>query len=157
MTLHMTIDEATVDVAWEENRSVEALRALCQNGPLTITMSMYGGFEQVGPIGQRLPSSDSQMTTQAGDIVLYAGDQIVVFYGSNSWAYTKLGHITNQSDQELTELLGNSDVTITITTTGRAMTATAIDAESIHAIKHNLQNKMTGRSSYAAPAHTFCQ
>ena len=49
------------------------------------------------------------------------------------------------------------DATITITTTGRAMTATAIDAESIHAIKHNLQNKMTGRSSYAAPAHTFCQ
>ena len=115
MTLHMTIDEAAVDVAWEENQSVEALRALCQNGPLTITMSMYGGFEQVGPIGQRLPSSDGQMTTQAGDIVLYAGDQIVVFYGSNSWAYTKLGHIANQSDQELTELLGNGDVTITIT------------------------------------------
>ena len=115
MTLHMTIDETDVDVAWEENQSVEALRALCQSGPLTITMSRYGGFEQVGPIGQRLPSSDSQITTQAGDIVLYSGDQIVVFYGSNSWAYTKLGHITDKSNQELTELLSNGDVTITIT------------------------------------------
>ena len=64
MTLHMTIDETDVDVAWEENQSVEALRALCQSGPLTITMSRYGGFEQVGPIGQRLPSSDSQMTRE---------------------------------------------------------------------------------------------
>ena len=115
MALHMTIDETTVDVVWEENPSVEALRALCQNGPLTISMSMYGGFEQVGPIGQHLSSNDSQMMTQAGDAVLYAGDQIVVFYGSNAWAYTKLGHIVDKSDQELKELLSNGDVTVTIT------------------------------------------
>jgi hypothetical protein len=77
-------------------------------------MSMYGGFEQVGSIGQRLPSSDSQTTTQAGDIVLYSGDQIVVFYGSNSWAYTRLGRIVGKSVSEMTELLGNGDVKISI-------------------------------------------
>jgi hypothetical protein len=75
---------------------------------------MYGGFEQVGSIGQRLPRNDSQTTTQSGDIVLYAGDQIVVFYGSNSWAYTRLGHVTNKSDEEMAQLLGNGDVQITI-------------------------------------------
>ena len=112
--LQMTIGETLVDVEWEDNESVEALKELCQEGPLTIRMSMYGGFEQVGSIGQSLPRDDNQTTTQAGDIVLYSGDQIVVFYGSNSWAYTRLGHITDKTAQEMAELLGNGDVTITI-------------------------------------------
>ena len=112
--LQMTIGETPVEVKWEDNESVEALRELCREEPLTIQMSMYGGFEQVGSIGQRLPRNDSQTTTQAGDIVLYSGDQLVVFYGSNSWAYTRLGHIADKSDQELAQLLGNGDVTITI-------------------------------------------
>ena len=77
-------------------------------------MSRYGGFEQVGSIGTTLPSNDVQMTTSPGDIVLYSSNQLVVFYGSNSWAYTKLGHIENMSEEELTELLSNSDVTIKI-------------------------------------------
>ena len=112
--LQMTIGETLVDVEWEDNESVEALKELCQEGALTIRMSMYGGFEQVGSIGQSLPRDDNQTTTQAGDIVLYSGDQIVVFYGSNSWAYTRLGHITDKTAQEMAELLGNGDVTITI-------------------------------------------
>ncbi len=77
-------------------------------------MSMYGGFEQVGSIGQSLPRNDVQTTTNAGDIVLYSGNQMVVFYGSNSWAYTRLGHIMDKNVAELKELLGNGDVTITI-------------------------------------------
>ena len=112
--LQMTIGETFVDVEWEDNGSVEALKELCKEGPLTIRMSMYGGFEQVGSVGPSLPRDDNQTTTQAGDIVLYSGDQIVVFYGSNSWAYTRLGHITDKSAQEMAELLGNGDVTITI-------------------------------------------
>ena len=99
--LQMKIGETPVTVEWEENESVEALKELCLNTPLTIQMSMYGGFEQVGPIGQSLPREDSQTTTQAGDIVLYSGNQLVVFYGSNSWAYTKLGHIENTSAEEM--------------------------------------------------------
>jgi hypothetical protein len=61
-----------------------------------------------------LPSDDVQTTTQAGDIVLYSSNQVVVFYGSNSWAYTRLGHIVDKTTDELAELLGNGDVTITI-------------------------------------------
>ena len=116
MLLQMRIGDTNVTVDWEQNESVEALKTLCQDRPLTIRMSMYGGFEQVGSIGQSLPRKDSRTTTEAGDIVLYSGDQIVVFYGSNSWAYTRLGHIRDKSAQEMVELLGNGDVTITIRT-----------------------------------------
>lgn len=112
--MQMRIDDVLVNVEWEDNESVEALKALCENEPLVIQMSMYGGFEQVGPIGQRLPSDDVQTTTAAGDIVLYSSSQIVVFYGSNSWAYTRLGHITDQDESAMSTLLGNGDVTITI-------------------------------------------
>ena len=110
----MKIGDTQVAVEWADNEAVEALRELVKEEPLTIQMSMYGGFEQVGSIGQRLPASDSQTTTQSGDIVLYTGSQIVVFYGSNSWAYTRLGHITDQSAEDMKNLLGNGDVTITI-------------------------------------------
>ena len=75
---------------------------------------MYGDFEQVGSLGTSLPRKDEQTTTQAGDIVLYSGNQIVVFYGSNSWTYTRLGKITDKSAEELEELLGSGDVTITL-------------------------------------------
>ena len=112
--LQMKIGETKVSVNWEYNDSVAALKELCKDAPLTIQMSMYGGFEQVGPIGTRLPSNDAQTTTSAGDIVLYSSNQIVVFYGSNSWAYTRLGHITDQDAAGMASLLGNGNVTITI-------------------------------------------
>ena len=111
--MRMMIGETPVTVAWEDNESVAALRALAAEG-LTIDMSMYGGFEQVGAIGRSLPRSDAQTTTVSGDIVLYSGDQLVVFYGSNAWAYTRLGHITDQTPEQMEALLGNGDVTIHI-------------------------------------------
>ena len=112
--LQMKIGETKVKVAWEDNDSVTALKELCRDKPLAIQMSMYGGFEQVGPIGTRLPSDDVQTTTVAGDIVLYSSSQLVVFYGSNSWAYTRLGHIEDRDAAGMAALLGNGDVSITI-------------------------------------------
>ena len=109
-TMRLLIGETEVPVTWEDNASVDALREL---RPLTIQLSMYGGFEQVGPIGQSIVRDDKQTTTNYGDIVLYSGNQIVVFYGSNSWAYTKLGHI-DLSQQEMSELLSGGDVSITL-------------------------------------------
>ncbi|MBD5483697.1 MAG: hypothetical protein HDR15_14465 [Lachnospiraceae bacterium] len=114
MSILMKINDEAVTVVWEENESVVALTEILLEQPLSIQMSMYGGFEQVGPFGTSLPRNDKQTTTQAGDIVLYSGNQIVVFYGSNSWAYTRLGKITDKSEMELEELLGNGDVTITL-------------------------------------------
>jgi len=112
--MKLTIGDTPVAVRWQDNESVKALAELVKEGPLTVQMSMYGGFEQVGSIGQKLPRNDAQTTTEAGDIVLYSGDQIVVFYGSNSWAYTRLGRVTDKNGEEMKELLGNGDVTITI-------------------------------------------
>lgn len=114
MNILMKIDDETVAVEWEDNESVSALAELLREQPLSIQMSMYGDFEQVGSLGTSLPREDEQTTTQAGDIVLYSGSQIVVFYGSNSWAYTRLGRITDKSTEELAELLGSGDVTITL-------------------------------------------
>ncbi len=111
--MQMMIGETPVTVAWEDNASVKALKTLAAEG-LTIDMSMYGGFEQVGSIGQSLPRNDEQITTHAGDIVLYSGNQLVVFYGSNSWAYTRLGRIVNKTPNELKAMLGNDNVTITL-------------------------------------------
>ena len=112
--MKMWIGETAVAVAWEDNDAVRALRELVAGQPLTIGMSMYGGFEQVGSIGTELPRNDTRTTTQAGDIVLYAGDQMVVFYGSNSWAYTRLGRVTDKTAGEMAELLSHGDVTITV-------------------------------------------
>lgn len=110
----LRINDQVIQVEWEDNESVEALKELASNGTIAIEMSMYGGFEQVGPIGTDLPRNDEQTTTSPGDIVLYSGNQIVVFYGSNSWAYTRLGKIQNMSEEDLTALLDASHVTLTI-------------------------------------------
>ena len=115
--MQMFINGQPVNVEWDNNNSVQALKQLAASNKLTIQMSMYGGFEQVGSIGTSLPREDVQTTTKAGDIVLYSGNRIVVFYGSNSWAYTRLGHITDKTADELTELLGNGNVTITLSMT----------------------------------------
>ena len=112
MKLTLKIDDMEVDVIWSDNDSVKALKNLAKDG-LTINMSKYGGFEQVGTIGSTLPSSDTRITTSPGDIILYSSNQIVLFYDSNTWSYTKLGHI-NLSKSELIDLLGDEDVVITL-------------------------------------------
>lgn len=112
--MRMMIADTEVKAAWENNPSVRALEEMCKDKPLTIQMSRYGGFEQVGNIGKSLPRKDIQMRTSPGDIVLYSGSQMVIFYGSNSWAYTKLGKITQCSERELKKLLGTKDVTVTL-------------------------------------------
>jgi len=84
---------------------------MMSNAPINIQMSDYSGFEKVGSLGTSLPADDSQTTTHAGDIVLYNGNQIVIFYGSNSWSYTRLGKIDDLSGWE--DALGSGDVMVT--------------------------------------------
>lgn len=113
--MKMYINNSPVTVEWEDNESVATLKEAVKNDPLTIQMSMYGGFEQVGSLGMTLPRNDTRITTGPGDVILYSGSQMVVFYGSNTWAYTRLGHITDKTTEELTALLSNGSVTITLT------------------------------------------
>ena len=112
--LHLSINDTEVTVDWEDSESVAALTELVSSEPLTVQMSMYGDFEQVGSLGTALPRNDSQTTTRAGDIVLYSGNQIVIFYGTNSWAYTRLGRVADQSEAEMKDLLGGGNVTVTL-------------------------------------------
>ena len=112
--LKLLIDDVEVNVEWEDNDSVNAIKGLAKNGGLTINTHQYGGFEQVGEIGQSIVSNNVQMTTEPGDIVLYADSNIVVFYGSNSWSYTKLGKIKDKSLNELKQLLDKNNVVIKI-------------------------------------------
>ncbi len=95
----------------EDNSAVNALIEMMENEPVVIRMRDYAGFEKVGALGKSLPASNRQITTESGDIVLYQGNQIVLFYGSNSWSYTRLGRIDNLDGWE--EALGSKDVTVT--------------------------------------------
>lgn len=96
----------------ENNKAADALEEMVQEEPVTVQMSDYAGFEKVGSLGASLPASNRQTTTHAGNIVLYQGNQIVIFYGSNSWSYTRLGKIDDLTGWE--EALGNGDVTLTL-------------------------------------------
>lgn len=112
--VNVTFNGHTYTATLEENSAVDAFVALIQEngGSITISASDYGGWEKVGSLGQSLPRSDAQTTTSAGDFVLYSGNQIVLFYGSNSWSYTRLGKL----DGDLSDLradLGSGDVEIT--------------------------------------------
>lgn len=111
--LKLYIDDVEVEVQWEDNESVKQISNLAKKNPIIINSHQYGGFEQVGDIGQNIVSNDIQMTTEPGDIVLYAGNNIVVFFGSNSWAYTKLGKI-NKEKEEIKNLLNKERVTLKI-------------------------------------------
>ena len=110
----LRINDQVIQVEWENNESVEALKDLVRSVTITLEMTMYGGFEQYGSLGVTLPSNDEQLTTSPGDIVLYTSDKICIYYGVNTWAFTRLGKIQNMSEEDLTSLLGSSDVTVTI-------------------------------------------
>ena len=105
------IGDREIPVVWEDNESVYALMEAVSEHEITVKMSMYSNNEQVGPLGRSYVSSDVQMTTHNGDIVLYNSCNIVVFYGSNTWAYTKLGKM-QLSENEVTELLAHGDVIV---------------------------------------------
>ena len=112
--MKMRINDTDIEVEWANNEAVTALKEMVNNNPLTINMSMYGGFEQVGSLGANLPANDTRIVTEPGDIVLYSGNQMVVFYGSNTWSYTRLGKIKNKTETQLKELLSNGNVKITL-------------------------------------------
>lgn len=115
-TFYVTAGGETFSATFADNSGAQALKELLADGDITIRMSDYGGFEKVGSLGQTLPAENSQTTTQAGDIVLYQGDQIVIFYGSNSWSYTRLGKIDDLTGWE--EALGNGAVSVTFSLQG---------------------------------------
>lgn len=107
----VTVGGRIFSATFADNPGAQAFGQLLAGGAITLEMSDYAGFEKVGPLGRSLPANDSQTTTQAGDIVLYQGDQIVIFYGSNSWSYTRLGKIDDLTGWA--QALGSDSVSVT--------------------------------------------
>ena len=108
----LKINDTLVNITWENNESVKELKEISKN-KLIINMHQYGGFEQVGSIGKTIKSNDTNIKTSLGDVMLYSSNQIVIFYGSNTYDYTKLGHI-NLSKEELINLLNKDNVILEI-------------------------------------------
>lgn len=112
--VNITANGRTLTAVMYDSTSSAALREMLEVGPITIDMSDYSNFEKVGPLGASLPTNDEQITTEPGDIILYQGSRLVIYYDTNSWNFTRLGKIDNATGDELLEVLGAGDVTVTL-------------------------------------------
>ena len=117
-TIKITVSGKTLPVKIEDNEATKALVAALREASITYEAHDYGGFEKVGSLGLALPSSDTRITTEAGDVILYSSNQIVLFYSSNSWSYTRIGKMQYGSLDELKSFLkageGNISVTLSL-------------------------------------------
>ena len=109
--MKLYFNDTEIPVIWEDNQTVQELMEEAGKGDIVVQMSMYSDNEQVGSLEKSYTKNDEQITTHSGDIVLYSGDKIVAFYGSNSWAYTRLGKM-NLPEGDVTGLLSNGDITL---------------------------------------------
>ena len=116
MTMNITIGGATQSVTLADNAATQALVAKLQDGPVTLSLDTNGDFEIWGSLGFSLPTSNEHISGQPGDVVLYSGSNICIFYGSNSYSYTRLGRIEGLTASELKAFLkgGQSDISVTL-------------------------------------------
>lgn len=112
--INITAGDTTLTATLVDNSSTRALKELLAKGELTIRMSDYGSMEKVGPIGTTLPRNDEYITTQAGDLILYQGSNFVIYYDTNAWSLTRLGHIEGATREGLLSVFGDGDVTVTL-------------------------------------------
>lgn len=109
--LKITVGDQELLATFAENSSAEEFRELLSQGPVTISMEDYGGFEKVGPLVTTLTRNDTRITTQPGDVILYQGNQITIYYGTNTWNFTRLAKINDSTD--LQAKLGTGTVQVT--------------------------------------------
>lgn len=114
MKMKIQVGDTSFTATLSDNSSVDALKELISDGPLTLNMSDYAGMEKGADLGVTLPQNNEQMNTQAGDIILYQGRTFVIYYDTNSWSLTPIGKIEDVNAEELKEVLGAGDVTVTI-------------------------------------------
>lgn len=112
--IRVTVGSSSFIVNLEDNETAKALKEMLTDEDLIISASNYGGFEKVCQLGKALPRNDKQITTEAGDVMLYSGNQIVFFYGANSWSYTRIGKVEASSIEELESMLSGSETEITL-------------------------------------------
>ncbi len=110
--IRVTVGSSSFIVNLEDNETAKALKEILTDEDLIIPASNYGGFEKVCQLGITLPRNDKQITTEAGDVMLYSGNQIVFFYDANSWSYTKIGKVEESSIEELESVLSGSETEV---------------------------------------------
>ncbi len=114
-TMKIYVGDTVLNATLVDNSSTEALKELLAEKPLVIDMVDYGNMEKVGGLGTSLPTNNQQITAQPCDIILYQGNALVIYYEPNSWNFTKLGTIQGVTKQELKSILGEGNVTVTLT------------------------------------------
>lgn len=112
--IKIKVNNEVLTVKLNQNSSTEALVEKLQQGDITVNTQSYGDFEHVGSLGFSLPTSDTQITTKSGDIMLYQGNQITLFYGTNSWSYTKLGEVIGEAKNRLKDILESENATLVL-------------------------------------------
>ena len=115
---YITAGDTTFAAEFADNSSAQALQELLEQGNLTLTMSDYGDFEKVGSLGTQLPRNDQQITTGPGDVILYQGNSITIYYDTNTWNFTRLGKIRDVTREDLLAALGEGDVEVTFSLNG---------------------------------------
>ncbi len=114
MKMKIQIGDTTLTATLAEDTSVDAMKELMADGPLTLNMSDYANMEKGADLGVTLPQNNEQMNTQAGDIILHQGRTLVIYYDTNSWSLTPIAKIDDVDGERLKETLGTGDVTVTI-------------------------------------------
>ena len=113
--INITIDGRSMSATLADNVATKALVEKLADGPITITMTNYGSFEKVGALPWSLTSADTQIITKPGDIMLYTGSSMVIFYGQNSWAYTPIGVLETSNASEISNFVGTGNKLVTLT------------------------------------------
>lgn len=115
MILNMEVNHTDIQVELLPSSSSEALEELLKDGPMTLPMKDYAHMEKFGDLGVRLPRNDHHITTKAGDVILYEGNLLVIYYAPNTWNFTRLGRVVNMPEKELKKVLGKGNITATLT------------------------------------------
>ena len=145
--------ESTLSATLADNDATRSLVELLMEKPISIDMDDYGGFEKVGELPRSLPASDTYITTVPGDIMLYLGRNIVIFYGSNSWSYTPLAKIDNASADNIREFLGSGNVKITISIAQENAVGMMMTGEHATAGEYDMQGRPVREGASCSGIH----
>lgn len=140
-TMNITVNSHVLTVDLVDNSSTEALLELLKEGPITYEAHDYGNFEKVGNIGHTLPQNNEDITTEPGDVILYLGTNICIYYDTNEWDFTRLGKIRDVSQDELKKILGTGNVTVTLSLDGATSIKTVISKESLSSGLYDLKGR----------------
>ncbi len=151
-TMNLKVNNSTMKVTLADNAATKALLERLKSGTVTYNAHDYGGFEKVGALGFSLPSNDTYITTELGDIMLYTSNQLCIFFDSNSWEYTPIGKIEGMTKQQLKDAFGTGEVSITLSldnSTGVAsISANQTKSNSIYALNGQKLAEVPARGMY---------